>query len=132
MERIVKFLKEANIYYLATLDGEKPRVRPFGTVNLYDGHIYIQTGKVKDVSKQIHKNPHIEISACNSKGDEWIRLSGILKEDTRVEAKKAMLDNYPSLRKMYDENDANTEVFFFESGECKFCSFVKDPEVVKF
>lgn len=132
MKRVYDFIKEAGIYYLATLDGNKPKVRPFGTINIYDGKLYIQTGKVKEVSKQIHNNPYVEICATSKDGSKWIRLSGVLKEDERLEAKKDMLDHYPDLRSMYDEKDDNTEVFYFESGECAFCSFVAPPEIVKF
>lgn len=132
MDKIINFLKEAGIYFLATMDGDKPRVRPFGTIHVIDGKLCIQTGKKKDVSKQIHANPNVEISACNKTGDKWIRLSGVLKEDERIEAKKSMLDAYPELRSMYNENDGNTEIFYFESGKCTFCSFVSELETIEF
>lgn len=131
MKRIYDFIKNAGIYYLATMDGDKPHVRPFGTINIFEGKLYIQTGIRKEVSKQIHKNPHVEICATSKDGTKWIRLSGILKDDKRVEAKKDMLDHYPELRSMYNENDDNTEVFYFESGECVFCSFTDKPELIK-
>lgn len=130
MKRILNFIKEAGIYYLATINGDRPCVRPFGTINLFEGRLYIQTGKIKEVSKQIHKNPHVEISCTSKDGSKWIRLEGVLKEDERVEAKKDMLDHYKELRAMYNENDGNTEVFYFESGKCAFCSFTDKPEVV--
>ena len=130
MEEVVKFLEECGTYYLATIDSDKPRVRPFGTVLLYENHLYIQTGKVKDVSKQISKNPNVEITAF--KDGRWIRVEGMLKEDERVEVKKAMLDKYPSLRGMYDENDSNTEVLYFESGIATIYSFTAKPIVIKF
>ena len=130
MERVVKFLKEAETYYLATVDGDQPRVRPFGTANVFEGKLYIQTGKVKDVSKQIHANPKVEI--CAFKNGEWLRVAGTLVEDERVEAKKAMLDAYPSLQKMYSAEDQNTEVFYFKDATATFSSFTKEPETVKF
>ena len=130
MERIQKFLKDCGVYYLATIDGDKPRVRPFGTAEIFEGHLYIQTGKVKDVSKQIAKNPNVEI--CAFKDNKWVRISGILKRDERVEAKKDMLDKNPFLRRMYDENDDNTEVLYFESGTAVFSEFGKEPETIKF
>ena len=130
MERVVKFLKEAETYYLATVDGDQPRVRPFGTVNVFEGKVYIQTGKVKDVSKQIHANPKVEI--CAFKNGEWLRVAGELVEDERIEAKKAMLDAYPSLQGMYSAEDANTEVFYFKNATATFSSFTKAPETVKF
>ena len=129
MERIAKFLKEAGTYYLATLDGDQPRVRPFGTVNIFEGKLYIQTGKVKDVSKQIHKNPKVGISAF--KDGQWIRLAGELEEDDRREARASMLDAYPDLRRMYSEDDGNTEVFYFKNATAAFCSFTAEPEIVK-
>ncbi|MBO7402108.1 MAG: pyridoxamine 5'-phosphate oxidase family protein [Lachnospiraceae bacterium] len=128
MERVVNFLKEAGTYYLATVDGDKPKVRPFGTVLLFDGGIYIQTGKVKDVSKQLHKNPNAEI--CAFKDGQWIRVAGELVEDERREAKKAMLDAYPNLRGMYSEDDGNTEVFRFKNATATFYSFSSAPETI--
>ena len=130
MERVVKFLKEAETYYLATVDGDQPRVRPFGTVNVFEGKLYIQTGKVKEVSKQIHKNPKVEI--CAFKNGEWLRVAGELMEDERKEAKQAMLDAYPSLQGMYSADDGNTEVFYFKGATATFSSFTKEPETVRF
>ncbi len=130
MERVVKFLKDAGEYYLATVDGDQPRVRPFGTVNVFEGKVYIQTGKSKDVSKQIHANPKVEI--CAFKDGEWLRVSGKLVEDPRREAKQSMLDAYPSLQGMYSADDDNTEVFYFEDATAVFSSFTKAPETVKF
>ena len=130
MQRVADFLKEAETYYLATVDGDQPRVRPFGTVNIFDGKLYIQTGKVKDVSKQIHANPKVEL--CAFKDGKWLRLSGKLVEDDRIEAKQSMLDAYPSLQGMYKADDRNTEVFYFEDATAVFSSFTSEPEVVKF
>lgn len=130
MERICKFLKEAQTYYLATTEGDQPRVRPFGTANIFEGKLYIQTGKAKPVSKQLAENPKAEI--CAFKDGVWLRVSGKLIEDDRVEAKKAMLDAYPTLRSMYDENDGNTQVLYFESGEATFSSFTSPAETIKF
>lgn len=130
MERVCRFLKEAGVYYLATVEGDQPRVRPFGTANIFEGKLYIQTGKVKPVSKQIGINPKVEISAF--KDGVWIRIAGELVEDDRVEAKKAMLDAYPDLRAMYDENDGNTQVLYFKNAVATFSSFTAPPEVVEF
>lgn len=130
LERIEKFLDDAKVYYLATLDGDKPRVRPFGTILLFEDKLYIQTGKVKEVSKQIEKNPNVEI--CAFLNGEWLRLCGKLVNDDRRAAKKAMLDKMPSLRSMYSEDDDNTQVLYFEKGEATFASFTKQPEVIKF
>ena len=130
MEEIYEFLKDAGTYYLATIDGDKPRVRPFGTVNLYNDKLYIQTGKKKDVSKQIQINNNVEI--CAFKDGKWIRLAGKLIRDDSIEAKKDMLDHYPNLRAMYDESDDNTEVLYFESGIATISSFTAEPKVIEF
>ena len=130
MERAAKFLKEAGTYYLATVEGDQPRVRPFGTINVFEGKLYIQTGKIKEVSKQIHANPKVEISAF--KDGEWIRVAGELVEDERIEAKQSMLDAYPSLQGMYSADDGNTEVFYFKNATATISSFTKAPEVINF
>ena len=130
MERVVKFLKDAGTYYLATVDGDKARVRPFGTVNVFEGKLYIQTGKSKDVSKQIHANPNVEI--CAFMNGDWLRVSGQLIEDDNREARKSMLDAYPNLRGMYSEDDGNTEVFYLKDATVTFSSFTKAPETVTF
>lgn len=130
MERVVQFLKEAETYYLATVEGDQPRVRPFGTAHIFEGKLYIQTGKVKNVSKQIHANPKVEI--CAFKNGEWLRVAGELVEDDRREARQSMLDAYPSLQNMYSADDGNTEVFYFKNATATFSSFTHEPEVVKF
>lgn len=129
MKRVVKFLKETETYYLATVEGDQPRVRPFGTAHIFEGKLYIQTGKVKAVSKQIHANPKVEI--CAFKNGEWLRVAGELVEDDRREARQSMLDAYPSLQKMYSADDGNTEVFYFKNATATFSSFTHEPEVVK-
>ena len=130
MKKVLEFLKEAGAYYLATVDGDQPRVRPFGTINLFEGKLYIQTGKAKDVSKQIHANPKVEI--CAFKDGDWIRVAGELVEDDRREARASMLDAYPDLRRMYNEDDGNTEVFYLKNAKATFSSFTKAPETVEF
>ena len=130
MERVCKFLKDAGVYYLATVEGDQPRVRPFGTANIFEGKLYIQTGKVKPTSKQLLANPKAEISAFMN--GAWIRVAGELVEDDRIEAKKSMLDAYPNLRGMYDENDGNTQVFYFKNAVATFSSFTAAPETVEF
>lgn len=130
MDKVLKFLKDAETYYLATVEGNQPRVRPFGTAHVFEGKLYIQTGKVKDVSKQLHQNPKAEI--CAFKNGEWLRVSGKLIEDDRNEARQSMLDAYPSLQKMYKADDGNTEVFYFENATAIFSSFIHEPEIIKF
>ena len=128
VERVYEFLEAAGTYYLATVEGDQPRVRAFGTQLLFEGKLYIQTGKIKPVSKQIKANPKVEI--CAFKDGQWLRLSGVLEEDDRREVKKAMLDKMPSLRAMYNEDDGNTEMLYFKSGEATFSSFVAPSEKV--
>jgi uncharacterized pyridoxamine 5'-phosphate oxidase family protein len=130
MERAAKFLKDAGTYYLATVEGDQPRVRPFGTVNVFEGRLYIQTGKVKDVSKQLHANPKAEI--CAFKDGEWLRLAGEFVEDDRREARQSMLDAYPALQGMYSADDGNTEVFYIKNATATYSSFTRAPEVVSF
>lgn len=130
MDKVLKFLKDVETYYLATVEGDQPRVRPFGTAHVFEGKLYIQTGKVKDVSKQLHQNPKAEI--CAFKNGEWLRVSGKLIEDDRNEARQSMLDAYPSLQKMYKAADGNTEVFYFENATAIFSSFTHEPQIIKF
>lgn len=130
MERICKFLKEAGVYYLATVEGDQPRVRPFGTAHMFEGKLYIQTGKIKPVSKQIAENPKVEI--CAFKNGTWLRVAGVLEEDDRIEAKKSMLDAYSNLRDRYNENDDNTQVLYLKSGTATFSSFTSSDEVIAF
>jgi len=128
MKEVYEFLKESKTYYLATIDNNTPRVRPFGTIDLFEDKLYIQTGKSKDVYKQIEKNNNVEICAFNN--GKWIRVTGKLIEDNRVEAKRHMLDNYPELRGMYNEEDDNTVVLYFESFKAVIYSFTEPPIVI--
>ncbi len=130
MERVCKFLKDAGVYYLATVEGDQPRVRPFGTAHIFEGKLYIQTGKIKPTSKQLMANPKAEISAFHN--GTWIRVAGELVEDDRVEARKSMLDAYEMLRAMYNENDGNTQVFYFKNATATFSSFTAAPETYTF
>ena len=130
MNRVYDFLKKAGTYYLATVEGNQPRVRPFGTVNEFEGKLYIQTEKAKPVSHQIAANPKVEI--CAFSGGEWIRIACELVEDDRVEAKKSMSDAYPNLRGMYDEKDGNTQVFNMKNATATISSFTNPPVVITF
>ena len=130
MEEVQKFLKECGVYYLATVDGEKPRIRPFGTAEILEEHLYIQTGKKKDVFKQIQKNNNVEI--CAFKDGKWIRINGKLILDDRIEAKKDMLDKNPDLKGMYNENDDNTAVLYFEHATATISSFGSESQIIEF
>ena len=130
MERVCKLLKEAETYYLATVEGDQPRVRPFGTAHIFEGKLYIQTGKVKAVSRQLAANPKVEI--CAFMKGKWLRLAGELVEDDRVEAKASLLAEYPGLQKMYSAEDGNTQVWYFKNATATFSSFTSEPEVITF
>ena len=130
MREVYEFLKQCGVYYLATVEGDQPRVRPFGTVDLFEGRLYIQTGKVKAVSKQIQANPNVEL--CAFMDGRWLRVAGRLVRDERVEAKRHMLDNYPTLKAMYSAEDDNTEVLYFTEATATFSSFTEAPRTVRF
>ena len=130
MNEVFEFLKKARTYYLATMDGDQPRVRPFGTVDLFEGRLYIQTGKSKKVSQQLQANPKAEL--CAFLDGKWLRVAGTLLRDDRVEAKAHMLDNYPELKAMYSADDDNTEVLYFKDAEATFSSFTEAPRTIKF
>ena len=130
MKRVLDFLKKAEVYYLATVEGDQPRVRPFGTVNEFEGKLYMQTGKVKPTSKQLAANPKAELCAfCDG---AWIRVACELVEDDRFEARKSMLDAYPNLRHMYNENDGNTQVLYMQNATATISSFGGVPVVIEF
>jgi len=130
MQEVYDFLKKCGTYYLATVDGDQPRVRPFGTIHMFENKLYIQTGKKKAVSQQMKKNPKIEI--CALSGDQWVRIQAIVVEDDRVEAKQSMLDAYPNLKAMYSATDNNTQVLYLKDATATFYSFKSAPRVVKF
>ena len=132
MDDVLEFLKAAKTYYLATVDEEgNPRVRPFGTIAKFEGRLYIQTGKKKAASRQMHAHPRIEICAVG-KGGTWLRLAADAVEDDRVEARQAVLNEYPGLHRMYAAGDGNCEVFALENATATFCSFTAEPRTVTF
>lgn len=130
MQEVCEFLKKCGTYYLATVDGDQPRVRPFGTIHIFEDKLYIQTGKSKDVSKQIQKNPKVEI--CGFAEGKWVRVAGELVRDDRIEAKESMLEAYPNLKAMYSAEDDNTEVLYFKNATATFSSFTDAPKTVTF
>ncbi len=130
IDKVYYFLEDAKTYFLATVDGSKPRVRPFGTILLYDGKLYIQTGKSKDVSKQIAANPFVEI--CTFMNGTWLRISAELVNDDSRDVKAAMLDKMPELKAMYSADDDNTQVLYLKDATATFCSFTSEPEVITF
>ena len=130
LQRIIEFLDKTQTYYLATMDGDQPRVRPFGTALIYDDKLYIQTGKIKPVSKQITSNPKVEL--CAFDGESWLRISGELVNDENREVKTLMLEKMPILRHMYNEDDGNMQMLYFKNATATFCSFVAPSESFKF
>ena len=130
MQSVYEFIKKCGTYYLATVEVDQPRVRPFGTVNIFEGKLYIQTGKIKPVSKQIDKDPKVEL--CCFDGSTWLRLSGTLVNDDRLEPKVDMLEHYPELKAMYSATDDNTQVLYFKDAKAVFASFTAPPRVVEF
>lgn len=130
MNEVYEFLKECKTYYIATLDGDRPRVRPFGTVDLFDGKLYFQTGRKKDVSKQIHANPKIEICACM--GGKWLRVAATAVPGDNIEAEKHLLAAYPELAGLYKPGDGNNEVFYLKDATATFSSFTEAPRTVRF
>ncbi|MCQ2483498.1 MAG: pyridoxamine 5'-phosphate oxidase family protein [Clostridia bacterium] len=130
MNEVYEFIKSCGTYYLATVDGDQPRVRPFGTIDIFDGKLYIQTGKVKDCSKQLATNPKAEL--CCFKDGTWLRLFGELIDDDNRDARKHMLDAYPNLRGMYNEDDGNTQVLYFKNAKAVFSSFTSAPKTIEF
>lgn len=130
MKTVQEFLQSTHVYFLATVEGDQPQVRPFGTAEIIEGKLYIQSGHIKNVAKQIAANPKVAICAYN--GEQWLRITATLVEDPRVEIKKAMLDANPGLRNMYDENDDNTAVYFLTDAKATINSFTTEPIVIEF
>lgn len=130
MQEVYDFLKKCEVYYLATVEGSRPRVRPFGTVDIFEGRLYIQTGKVKEVSRQMGINPKIEICAFN--GAEWIRVEATAVDDDRAEPRRHMLDAYPMLREMYNVEDGNTQVLYLKDATATISSLTEPARVIRF
>jgi uncharacterized pyridoxamine 5'-phosphate oxidase family protein len=130
MQEVYEFLKKCGYYFIATVDGDQPRVRPFGTALIFEDKLYIQTGKVKDVSKQISKNPRIEI--CAFSDNKWVRIEATAVEDDRNIARQSMLDAYPQLKSMYSADDGNTQVLYLKNATATLYVFGGKPKVIKF
>ena len=131
MKEVYEFLKKCGVYYLATVEGDQARVRPFGTVDLFEGKLYFQTGKVKAVANQLKANANVELSAMSQDG-RWIRIAAEAVLDENVEAQAHMLDAYPSLKAQYAPGDGNTEVYYLKNAVAQICSFTEPPVEIKF
>ena len=130
MQEVYDFLKKCGTYYLATVEGDQPRVRPFGTVDLFEGKLYIQTGLKKPTAHQLAANPKAEL--CAFMDGKWIRIAATLVLDDNRAARVHMLDAYPELKSMYDPDDGNTVVYYLKDATATFASFTEPPKVVKF
>ena len=130
MKEVYDYIKKCGTFFVATTEGDQPRVRPFGVVNIFEDKLYVQTGKVKNVSKQIQINPKVEI--CCVYEDTWLRVEGKLVRDDRREAKESMLEANPMLKSMYSVDDDNTEVLYFENAKATFYSFTDEPRTIEF
>ena len=131
MNEVYEFLKKCGVYYLATVEADQPRVRPFGTYDLFEGRLYIQTGKVKNVAQQMKANPKVEISAMSPDG-KWIRITAEAVLDDNTAAQEHMLDAYPSLHAQYKPGDGNTEVYYLKDATALICSFTEAPKTIRF
>ena len=132
MDEVYKFLKDNPIFYVATMDGDQPRVRPFGVVALFEGKLYLQTGNVKPVFKQMTANPKIELCTMGKDGTSWLRVAAEVVLDPRIEARRHMLEENPTLRRLYSEDDGIGEVLWLKNATATFYSFEGEPRVVKF
>ena len=130
MKQVYEFLKKAEVYYLATMDGDQPRVRPFGTIDIFEDKLYIQTGKVKPVAHQLKANPKVELSAMAD--NKWIRITAEAVLDENIDAQEHMLDAYPNLKAMYQPGDGNTEVYYLKNATAQICSFTEPPVTITF
>ena len=131
MNEVYAFLKKCGVYYLATVDGDQPRVRPFGTYDLFEGKLYIQTGKVKPVARQMKENPKVELSAMSPEG-AWIRITAEAVLDDNLAAQAHMLEAYPSLQAQYQPGDGNTEVYYLRNATAVISSFTQAPKTIRF
>lgn len=131
MNEVYEFLKSAGVYYLATVEGDQPRVRPFCTIDIFEDKLYIQTGKVKPVAHQMKANPKVELSAMTPDG-KWIRIAAEAVLDDNIEAQTHMLDAYPNLKAMYQPGDGNTEVYYLKNAVAQICSFTEPPKTIEF
>lgn len=130
MNEVYEFLKKCGVYYLATVEGDQPHVRPFGTADLFEGKLYIQTGRIKPVAQQMEANPKVEISGMAD--GKWIRLAAEAVLDENVEAQQHMLDAHPSLKGMYKAGDGNTAVYYLRNAKAQICSFTEAPVTIEF
>ena len=132
MKEVQAYLKECGAFFIATADGDQPHVRAFGVSEIIDGRLYIMTGKVKDVYKQMAKNGKFEICALKKSGSEWMRVTGTLVNDETLSVKEEFLNRNEGLKSMYKADDDNTQVLYLKDATATFSSFGGSDRVVKF
>ena len=132
MKEVQDYLKECGAFFIATTDGDQPRVRPFGVSEIINDRLYIMTGKVKDVYKQMAANGKFEICALKKSGSEWMRLSGVLVNDETLSVKEEFLNRNESLKSMYKADDDNMAVLYIKDATARFFSFTAPERTVQF
>jgi uncharacterized pyridoxamine 5'-phosphate oxidase family protein len=132
MQEVYEFLRTCGVYYLATVDGDQPRVRPFGTAVIFQQNLYIQTGRKKNVARQMLTNPKVEICAYDPGKGVWLRIEAKVVADERLEAKQYVLDQYPQLKSMYKADDENTLVLYLKDVTATFNTFTDPARTVTF
>lgn len=130
MNKVVAELKKTKIFYIATAEGEQPRVRPFSSICEFEGHAYICSGRQKEIAKQIERNPRIEISGLYD-GGTWIRVSAICEEDPRAEAEQAMLDDPTGPSQLYKPRDGRFIVYRLTNIKAMKYNFYAAPEEIR-
>jgi len=131
MDEVLEFLKKVGTYYLATVDGDQPHVRPMGTCHVFENKLYIQTGSSKAMAQQMVANPKVEVCAFDMSTGRWLRITGKLIVDDRTEAKASMLAAYPQLGDRYTVDSPETMVLYFEDAQAKFESFMDEPYTIE-
>ena len=131
MQQVFQFLTGCPSFYLATVEGDQPRVRPFGALCAFEDKLYICTSKKKNVFAQIQNNPNVEISATSATG-EWVRITAKVVADPSREAKAAMLEANPNLKRVYTLDDDIFAVFYLKDATAVFRSFKGRNDTVTF
>jgi len=131
MNEVYEYLKKCGIFYLATVEGDQPHVRPFGAIGVFENKLYIQTGNIKNVFKQLKENTKAEICAMDNDGT-WVRIEATVVQDDRIEARQYMLDENPRVKSMYSADDGKCEVLYLKDATANFYSFTGAPKTISF
>ena len=130
MNRVVEELKKVKIFYIATVEDDQPRVRPFSSIAEFESNAYICTGKHKEIYSQISKNPKIELSGMYD-GGTWLRVSATLELDERIEAQEAVLNDPTGPSQLYKPNDGRFVVYKLTNVKALKYNFYAAPEEIK-